>query len=232
MLIVVAATDKEMHAALGHAGAPALEQGREVEFRTAGRELLLCVTGVGLVNAALHAGRLLERPGVEGMIAVGIAGVYSLGELSLASTCYAWREIWPEYGLLDEDGGVDAKGIGFAQETIGGKPVWDRVDLNPTNDAARMGLHLSADWPRASAVTVSSVTGTAERAGWMETAYSADIENMEGFALALAAARKGVPFLELRTISNLAGSRFADEWDVGGALKALGNSVRHLLSGA
>ncbi|WP_419786808.1 futalosine hydrolase [Pseudodesulfovibrio sp.] len=232
MLVVLAATDKEMHAALGHAGAPALEQGREVAFSTAGRDLLLCVTGVGLVNASLHAGRLLDRPGVDGVLVVGIAGAYNTGDFPLGSACFAWREIWPEYGLLDEDGGVDAEGIGFPQETLDGKPVWDRVDLNPTNDAERMGLHLGETWGRASSVTVSSVTGTPERAGWLSAAYTGDVENMEGFGPALAAVRQGVPFLELRTISNLVGSRAADEWDVGGALKGLGNAVRHLLSGA
>ncbi|MEF2231346.1 MAG: futalosine hydrolase [Pseudodesulfovibrio sp.] len=229
MLIIAAATEKEMHAALGFAGDVEVRQGLDAEITVAGRRLLLCVTGVGLVNAALAAGRLLERPGVEGLIAVGIAGAYNIAELPLASTCFAWREIWPEYGLLDEDGGVDAKGIGFPQDEIGGKPVWNAVPLNPTNDAARMGLALDERWGRASAISVASVTGTDERAGWLQAAYTADIENMEGFALALGAARAGVPFLELRTISNAVGSRDAESWDVKGALKSLGRSVRHLL---
>ena len=229
MLIITAATEKEMHAALGFAGAPAVKQGKDAEISVAGRKLLLCVTGVGLVSAALAAGRVLERPGVEGMIAVGIAGAYNTGEFPLASTCFAWREIWPEYGLLDEDGGVDAKGIGFPQDEISGKPVWDTVNLNPTNDAERMRLHLDEGWARASAISVSGVTGTDERAGWLQAAYTADIENMEGFALALGAARKGLPFLELRTVSNLVGSRVTGDWDVKGALKALGQSMRHLL---
>jgi len=230
MLIVTAATEKEMHAAFGFAGGPDARLGQDAEITVGGRKLLLCVTGVGLVSAALAAGRLLERPGVEGLITVGIAGAYNINEFPLASTCFAWREIWPEYGLLDEDGGVDAKGIGFPQlEAAGGKPVWDTVSLNPTNDAARMGLTLGAGWARASAISVAGVTGTDERAGWLQAAYTADIENMEGFALALGAARAGVPFLELRTVSNLVGSRVAQDWDVKGALGALGKGVRTLL---
>lgn len=231
MLIIATATDKEMDAALGFAGAPAVKQGEDVEFELNGRKLLLAVTGVGLVNAALTAGRLLGRPDVEGVVAFGIAGAYNVGDFPLASICYAWQEVWPEYGLLDEDGGVDAKAIGFPQGHIDGQPVWNKVQLNPVNDAEKMDLSLDEGWARASSISLSSVTGTADRAGWLETRYTGDIENMEGFALALGARRMGIPFLEMRAISNLVGSRYAEDWDVKGALKALGNCARHLFSG-
>jgi futalosine hydrolase len=231
MIIVATATDKEMDATLGFAGAPAVKQGEDVPFEYKGRKLLLAVTGVGLVNAALAAGRLLGRPDVEGMVVFGIAGAYNTGDFPLGSTCYAWQEIWPEYGLLDEDGGVDAKAIGFPQAHIDGQPVWSKLQLNPTNDAEKMGLKLADGWGRASSISLSSVTGTPERAGWLETRYTGDVENMEGFALALGARRLGLPFLEMRTISNLVGSRHAEEWDVKGALRALGDCARHLFSG-
>ena len=231
MLIIATATDKEMDATLGFAGPPAVKQGEDAEFEYRGRKLLLTVTGVGLVNAALTAGRLLGRPDVEGVLSFGIAGAYNTGDFPLGSTCYAWQEVWPEYGLLDEDGGVDAKAIGFPQAHIDGQPVWSKLQLNPTNDAEKMGLRLADGWGRASSISVSSVTGTPERAGWLETRYTGDIENMEGFALALGARSLGLPFLEMRTISNLVGSRDAEDWDVKGALKALGDCARHLFSG-
>ena len=76
MIIVATATSKEMKASFGFADAPAVEQGESVEFTLNGRELLLTVTGVGLVNAAMAAGRLLGRPGLTGMVNLGIAGAY------------------------------------------------------------------------------------------------------------------------------------------------------------
>ena len=229
MIVAVTATANEMKAAFPDA--PSVEQGGSVEYVFQGRSLLLAVTGVGVVNAALAAGRLLSRTDISGVVNLGIAGSYDPGEYPLLSTCYAWQETWPEYGLLDEEGSVDPKGIGFAQGRAGKQTVWNRVKLNPVNDADRMGLVLDDKWLRASSVTVSGVTGTPERAGWLKMSCNADMENMEGFALAYPCMQAGLPFVELRTLSNLVGSREAEDWDLKGALKALKDGAAALFSG-
>jgi futalosine hydrolase len=51
---------------------------------------------------------------------------------------------------------------------------------------------------------------------------------MEGFSLALACLQAGIPFLELRTISNLVGSRKPEHWKLDDALQALGEKAREL----
>lgn len=229
MLLVVTATTNEMRAAFPDA--PKVEQGETVEYDFGGRKLLLAVCGVGPVNGALSAGRLLEKHEVEGMLNLGIAGAYNEDEFPLLSTCYAWMETWPEYGVLDAQGEVDPKAIGFPQGEVRGETVWNRFKLNPVNEAATMGLTLSDSWLRASSVTVAGVTGTWERAGWLKIACNADMENMEGFSLGLAAAQAGVPFLEVRTLSNVVGSRAAEDWDLKGALKALGVAAKTLFNG-
>lgn len=231
MIVVTTATAKEMKAAFAFTDAPAVEQGQFKEFECNGRTLLLAVSGVGLVNAAMCAGSLLGRLDVTGMVNLGIAGAYDVEEFPLGSSGYIWKEVWPEYGLLDEDGNVDPKAIGFAQGTVGNRPVWDRVKLNPVNDAAKMGLELPPGSGRAAAVTVSGVTGTASRAGWLKTACSADLENMEGFALAFGCMQRGLPFLEMRAVSNLVGSRYEEDWDLKGAFKELERVSRHLFTG-
>ena len=109
--------------------------------------------------------------------------------------------------------------------------VWNKVKLIPVNDAETMNLTLPEGCARASSVSVNSVTGSAMRAGWLKMACNADIENMEGFALAFATMQKGLPFLEVRTISNLVGSREAEDWDLKGALNALEDVARQLFTG-
>lgn len=229
MLLIVTATANEMKSAFGPE-APAVEQGEAVEYELNGRRLLLAVTGVGLVNSAMAAGRLLERDDVSGVVNLGIAGSYDVEAFPLRSTVFAWRETWPEYGLLCEDGRVDPKAIGFPQGEVDGTVVWNRVKLFPVRDARAMSLPLDDGWKRVSSVSVNSVTGDSSRAGWLKTSQSADIENMEGFALGFAAMQKGLPFLEVRTISNLVGSRYAEEWDLKGALKGLRSVVETLFS--
>lgn len=228
MILVATATANEMKAAFPDA--PALEQGEAVEYEFQGHPLLLAVTGVGLVNTALAAGKLFGRKEFGGVVDLGIAGTYDDEEFPLLSTCYAWQETWPEYGLLDAEGNVDPKAIGLPQGEAGKQVVWNRVKLNPVNDADRMGVKLGEKWLRASSVTVASVTGTPERAGWLKLSCNANMENMEGFGLAYPAMQAGLPFLEVRTISNLVGSRESEDWDLKGALKALGAAAAELFS--
>ncbi|MFI9625081.1 futalosine hydrolase [Streptomyces sp. NPDC052042] len=71
-------------------------------------------------------------------------------------------------------------------------------------------------------LTVSTVTGSAERAAALTAAHPrAAAEAMEGFGVAEAADQAGVPVLELRAVSNAVGPRDRDAWRIGDALAAL-----------
>lgn len=231
MIVVAAATAKELRAALGFLSeVPDLVQGCEVPFRLDGFDLLLCVSGLGVVNAALAAGRALAREGVQGLVNVGVAGSFDLRALPLGSPVLVRQEIWPEFGLLGE-AGLDPRGLGFAQGRVEGEPVFDRLELAPRAAAKRLGLFASIHWAEAVSLTVSSVTGTGERAGSLARDYGADIENMEGFAMAYGAAQAGLPFVELRCVSNLVGSRESRDWDLALALDMLGKACAALFMG-
>ncbi len=71
-------------------------------------------------------------------------------------------------------------------------------------------------------LTVSTVTGTAERATELRNRHPhAGAEAMEGFGVAEAAAAHRVPVLEIRTISNAVGPRDRAAWRIGPALDSL-----------
>ncbi|MER8088861.1 futalosine hydrolase [Streptomyces sp. NPDC058316] len=71
-------------------------------------------------------------------------------------------------------------------------------------------------------LTVSTVTGSAERAAALRAAHPrAAAEAMEGFGVAEAAERSGAAVLELRAVSNAVGPRDRDAWRIGDALAAL-----------
>ncbi|MCT2592734.1 futalosine hydrolase [Streptomyces sp. N2-109] len=71
-------------------------------------------------------------------------------------------------------------------------------------------------------LTVSTVTGTAERAAELAARHPrAAAEAMEGFGVAEAAAAHGVPVLEIRAVSNAVGPRDRAAWRIPEALRAL-----------
>ncbi|MFG2885914.1 futalosine hydrolase [Streptomyces sp. NPDC048297] len=71
-------------------------------------------------------------------------------------------------------------------------------------------------------LTVSTVTGTAERAAALRARHPRALaEGMEGFGVAEAATAHGVPVLEIRAVSNPVGPRDRAAWRIGDALAAL-----------
>ena len=71
-------------------------------------------------------------------------------------------------------------------------------------------------------LTVSTVTGTTASTDELRRRHpDAVAEAMEGYGVAVAAAQAGVPFAELRTISNPIGPRDRDAWRLREALAAL-----------
>ncbi|MEV6814852.1 futalosine hydrolase, partial [Micromonospora sp. NPDC051296] len=69
---------------------------------------------------------------------------------------------------------------------------------------------------------VSTVTGTAASTEALRQRHpDAVAEAMEGYGVAVAASHAGVPFAELRTISNPVGPRDRDAWRMREALNAL-----------
>jgi futalosine hydrolase len=198
---------------------PELREGEATRLCPRGRELLLLVTGVGPLNAAYALGRVLGAYEIAGVCNLGIAGSCVPERLGLGAVAVASAEVFPDYGV-DVGGVVDARAVGLAQARDGGRGVWDRLDLLPREAAGAMGLDVS-ELAEAVFLTSGRVSGDRERARELHTLHGAELENMEGFALALGCLRAGVPFLELRTVSNPAGERDKACWDFRLALDTL-----------
>lgn len=231
-IALVTATRKEMHAVLG-CGAQGLPMqvncGQEYRFGL--RTLLLLITGIGPVNAAMALGKLVgQKPDLAGVVNMGIAGSFSLQAFPLGSVVGVHTEIWPEFGLYTEQG-LDARGLGFGQGRVQKKVVWDSLSLQPDVDAHNMGLELDSGWPGVVSLSVAGVSGTLQRARQLQTQTNADIENMEGFALAWACTVHEIPFVQIRSISNRVGWRSQKEWDMDAAFMSLGRAGKRLLGG-
>ena len=237
-LVIATATQTEMKAVLlgfnrrGRIGCRLPAVGDYCESPVNEHHCLLAVTGVGPVNAALSLGRLLgQRKDVSGVMSLGVAGSFNLDHAPLGSVVCADAEIWPEYGLHTDDG-IDPEGIKFPvweYNTVEGwQAVWDTIELKPKKAFGTLALNAPKDLLFGSSLTVAGVTGTEERAAMLRDRYDPLMENMEGFSMALASLQSGIPFLEMRTISNLVGSRKPEHWKLDDALKILGCKAREL----
>ena len=191
-------------------------------------QVYLALTGVGPVNAALALGHALAMLQARDalprlVINIGLAGAYDLRENPLRSLCLVREEIWPEYGLHD-GASVTAEAFSWPLWTRPGEQggtVYDRLPLSGMESLGDTRVSDTCFSPCRS-LTVAGVTASINRSRDLQGRYHAQLENMEGFAVAYACARCGIPCLEIRSVSNKVGPRAKHEKDFPGALDALG----------
>ena len=106
MLLICAATGKELAAALGKRAPEGLAEARDDKpprpfaVRLRQGPALACTTGVGPLNAAMTLGVVLAsasaaRTPVTATLNLGLAGSFDLEDLPLLSLCAVTTEIWP-----------------------------------------------------------------------------------------------------------------------------------------
>lgn len=229
-IALVTATRKEMKAVVDHRWqGVSLGVNCPQQIRWGSRLCILVITGIGPVNAALSLGQLLGTGlDLAGVLNLGIAGSFHAQRIPLGTVVRVETEIWPEFGLYTEQG-LDPQGLGLGQGRIQKRVVWERLSLNPNGAARDMGLKLDPKWPAVTSISVAGVSGTPERAHELHSRTRAEVENMEGFALAWASALHGLPFLQIRSISNRVGFRGPEEWNMNLAFSSLRRAAKQLL---
>jgi futalosine hydrolase len=182
---------------------------------------LVTVEAVGVGPAAAAAGttRLLLRAAADGspyraVLSAGVAGGFP-GHAETGATVVGTRSIAADLGAESPDGFLAVEELGFGTSVVEADP-----GLLRSLASALPGSVLG------DILTLSTVTGTTATAQALVRRYpAAAAEAMEGFGVAAAAVAAGVPFAELRTISNSIGPRDRSAWRIGAALAALTNAA-------
>ncbi|WP_433128718.1 futalosine hydrolase [Micromonospora sp. CA-240977] len=177
--------------------------------------------GVGPAVAAAATARLLALAEAAGqpyraVVSAGVAGGFT-GRAEVGDTVLGTASIAADLGAESPDGFIPVDELGMPLALLGAGSVVraDQVLLA----ALRAALPAATAGP---VLTVSTVTGTAASTEELRRRHpEAVAEAMEGYGVAVAAAQAGVPFAELRTISNPIGPRDRDAWRLREALTAL-----------
>lgn len=189
-----------------------------------GVPVLFTVSGIGKANAAAAvaalaacgAGRGAGRgpaPGpARAFVQVGVGGAYpdtglELGQVALAATetdldlGVGEHPKWSDLQSMGIPGVTDDNRIDLRSPLLG--RVADTIGLEPVDFA-----------------TSDSVTATTSHARYLRERFSVAVESMEGAGAARAAAALGVPFIEVRGVSNVVGERDRSAWRLADAVDA------------
>ncbi|MER6106218.1 futalosine hydrolase [Streptomyces sp. NPDC001832] len=195
----------QLHRVAGTGGSGVVEV-LDVLAGGAGPAAAASATAFGLASGPYD---LVVSAGIGG----GFVPVAPVGSLVVASGIVA-----ADLGAETPEGFVPVTALGFGRDRFTPPPAQVRAVAAATG--ALTGEIL----------TVSTVTGSAERAAALLAAHPrAAAEAMEGFGVAEAAERRGLPVLELRAVSNAIGPRDRDAWRIGDALAALTGAFGKLI---
>jgi futalosine hydrolase len=195
--------------------------GRRCE--TAGADVLVVAGGIGPAAAAAAAAHVVATYDVGLLVSMGVAGGFASARLAHGDVALASSIVAADLGAMSPERFLDLAALGLD----GGATV----DCPPTLvSAARdrlvaAGLHVAVG----AVLTLSTMTGTAERAAELMGRHGAVAEAMEGAGVAHVASLHNLPVLEVRTISNEVGLRDKTSWDLVTALTALGTAAGAIL---
>jgi futalosine hydrolase len=210
-LLIVAAVENELRLLKTQLDArpSGHDVGHPYDIAHTGRtSVCLSEIGVGLTSAALALGALVATISPSEVIMVGSAGSLPGSGLQAGHLAVASSEVLSEFGVCSEMGvgSVEALGLtGVSQEmSLDQELAGHLTEAALENASVGVGRFL----------TVIGVSPDIRLAETRANRFAALVENMEGFALALAGERFRIKVGEVRGVSNLAGTRDKTTWDL------------------
>lgn len=171
------------------------------------------VTGVGMTATAFQLGWLLAREKPDWVINAGIAGAYQ-EDLPIGSVVQVTEERFGDLGVEEADGS-------FTDVTEMG--LWPHgVLLNPHPPLPSI--------PVCKGLTVNKVHGSQQSIAQILSKYpDAQVESMEGAAFFYSCLAAGVPFAEIRSVSNRVEPRNREAWNLPLAIQQLNQLLIEVL---
>lgn len=189
-----------------------------------GTSVILCICGVGKVNAAHGTALLIEKFKPEMLYVIGVGGAYPSAGLEIGDIAIAEKEIYGDEGLMLKNS------FHPINELLKTKGEIQNSEFRVQNEFPMFIPEKLKDCKaKGNFVTVSSCTGTREKGIWIEKRFKAVCENMEGAAVAQVAALNNIPVAELRGISNIIEDRTAGPLNKADIISAAENAQKYFL---
>jgi futalosine hydrolase len=227
LTLVVTAVAAERDAVADGIGSPqAVTVGPYASCRrceTDGADALVVAGGVGPAAAAAVTSYVVATHDVRLVVAMGVAGAFASSRLRHGDIALATSIVAADLGAMSPERFLDLAALGLD----GGATVDCPADLVTVarDRLTAAGLHVAVG----AILTLSTMTGTAERAAELMGRHGGVAEAMEGAGVAHVAALHDLPVLEIRTISNEVGLRDRASWDLVTALTSLGTAAGAVL---
>ena len=215
-ILLVTATRMEIEPLLGSGAPPA----QNIGFGTHHVDVL--ETGVGMVATAAWCSRALATNPYDLALNVGVCGSFDPAlppgiAVHVVSDCIA------ELGAEDGDRFLTVQQLGLLAADAPPFSGGALVNAAPPDNAALRKL------PAVRGITVNTVHGDERSIATVRERFRPQVESMEGAAFMYACLVNGVPFAQVRAVSNMVERRNRAAWKLQDAITALSAAVVDIL---
>ena len=221
-ILVVAATAAEIApfaARLRHA---ANRTQRVVSYNGAGHDVDILVSGVGMVAAASWTSRELSRQPYDLALNLGVCGSFSR-TLAPGTAVHVISDCLPELGAEDGDAFLSVQQMKLLGSDEFPFKRGRLVNASPPGNRALDRLRT------VHGITVNTVHGNDRSIARVVEGFKPEVESMEGAGFMYACLIQGIPFAQVRAVSNIVERRNRSAWKLDLAIGELGVAAWRLL---
>lgn len=190
------------------------------QYKFAGNEIDVLVSGIGTTFTAFHLTTALQRGKYQLVLNVGIAGSFTT-DLKIGDVVNVVSEEFADLGIeekthfitLFESGFMESNEFPFVNGILKATPLHGLFKLNNVR-----GITTNKSHGRSSSISA------------IKEKFSAHIESMEGAAVLYVCSWLGVDCYEIRAISNFVAPRDIARWNIPLALENLKKTVIEVLT--
>jgi futalosine hydrolase len=211
-LLIVSATDGEV----------AIAKKYIAEGGKTSHQVHMLTTGVGQIATTFALTKELCANQYDLVLQAGVGGSFDKN-IPLGSLVKISAERYGDLGAEDHDEYLDIFSMGLI-------PVDEHPHSGGWLVAPASSLADRIDLPAAPGLTVSTVSGSERTIAMRMQQYGCQVESMEGAALHYTCLQLGVPFAQVRAISNYVIPRDKSQWQMKDAIINLNNWLIDFLS--
>lgn len=179
------------------------------------------VTGVGTAATVYQLMQALQHNKPSLMLQAGIAGSFDK-KLALGAAVVVNTDRFADLGVQENKQWNDVFDMKLAE--TGTHPYSNGWLINPHHQELS-----TAGLPIVKAISINQITTGSARIRQLRDKYNPAVESMEGAAFHYVCLQQGIPFIQLRTISNYVGERNKEKWNMRQALENLAAQVQAIV---
>ena len=196
---------------------------RLTSYQHRNHDIDVLTTGVGMVATAVWCARALASRPYDLAINAGLCGTFDRA-IPLSTVVHVTTDLMPELGAEDGEAFLSLRDLKLLGENELPFAAGALVNATPPDNAALRGL------PSVVGATVNTVHGRDESIARLLHRCAPQVESMEGAAFMYACLVQGLPFAQIRAVSNIVERRNRQAWKIPEAIAALGASVMEIIA--